>query len=78
VFKLAEDISRKTVLILVSLAVVISVLSTFLVVNAVYNFMPADFGSGNFVGAGKVTLYVPVEPLGGKVTINVINPNENK
>jgi flagellar basal body-associated protein FliL len=60
---LAEDISRKAVLILVILAVTISVLSTSFVISAVYNFNPETNTENsvpvNRVPTGRVTLTVP-------------------
>ena len=77
--KLTEDISKKAVLILVVIAVVISILRTTLVMNAVYHYAPgsvpveeeAQIGEPT----GRVTLTVPGAPeevsATGKVTLTV-------
>lgn len=80
--KLNEDISRKVVLILVVVAVIISMLSTTLVLNTIYNYVPqpiAQESSPIFVEpSAKVTLTIPSEPVqaNGKVVLEVINTKE--
>ena len=74
-----EDISKKAVLILVVIAVVVSMISTTLVLNAVYDYVPASLPVEEEVQrgepTGRVTLRVPGEPEGvsaaGRVTLIV-------
>ena len=75
-----DDISRKAVLMLVAVAVLASVLSTSLVINAVYNYVPSnDAGQQEAAQpAGRVTITVPAQPPSsqGKVVLEVLNPME--
>ncbi|MBR9699936.1 hypothetical protein GOV09_05755 [Candidatus Woesearchaeota archaeon] len=71
-----ENVSRKAVLVLVIIAVVVSIFSTTLVLNAVYDYQPPaqqDYGAP----LGRVVLSVPGDPSGtGKVVLSV--PEEEK
>ena len=60
---MSNDISRKSVMVLVLLAVVISVLSTFFVLNAVYTGTSTSAPvQGSTASAGTATLTVPPPP----------------
>ncbi len=76
---MTEEVSRKAVLILVIIAVVISILSTSLVLSAVYNYIPSPIVRNEEVGVGepggRVTLSVPPQPVAGKVTLEVVDRN---
>ncbi len=65
---MAEDISRKAVLVLVLVAVIVSLLSTTLVLKTVYRFAPPSQDQ-EAPSAGRVSLYVP--PPQGNVILTV-------
>ncbi|MBD3163712.1 hypothetical protein GF323_00765 [Candidatus Woesearchaeota archaeon] len=70
-----EEVSKKALLILVIIAVVISVLSTSLVMHAVYN-APAETGGGA-VPSGRAILTVPAQPAAsGRVSLKVAAADE--
>jgi len=64
-----DEISRKAVLVLVIVAVVISLLSTSLVLNTVYT-VPGEGGVVQPSG-GRVTLIVPDSPPASRVILEV-------
>jgi len=64
-----EEVSRKAIFVLVVLALVISVLSTSLVLSAVYN-VGGDAPS-SAPSAGRVSLTVAEPPPSGKVVFSV-------
>jgi hypothetical protein len=77
---MVEDISKKAVLILALLAVVVSVLSTTLMLNAI-NSNPSLGADARLQSQGTsspgavVSLYVPQGPQGGQVNLEVVNLN---
>jgi hypothetical protein len=73
---LTKDISKKTVLIMVIIAIIVSVVSTSIVLNAVYNYVPESGLQGAPVG--RATLTVPPQPPSGQVVFTVTNPKEEK
>jgi len=68
---MAEEISRKTVLVLVLVAVIVSLFSTTLVMKTVYRNTVAQEQAPP--STGKVSLTVP--PPEGKVQLTVIDEN---
>lgn len=78
---MTEDISRRTVLVLVVLTLVVSILSLFAVVGTIneqqnYSYVPTPDATNTNIGTGKVHLSIhqPMEPVSttGHVTLNVI------
>ena len=70
---MAEEISKKALLVLVIIAVVVSVFSTTLVMNAVYQ--ETAFPSGAPAGGARVSLNVPPRGSAGASLTVVENPN---
>jgi hypothetical protein len=70
---MAEEISKKALLVLVIIAVVVSVFSTTLVMNAVYQ--ETAFPSGLPGGGASATLTVP--PVGGAGASLTVPENPN-
>lgn len=74
---MTDDISKKAVMILVIVAMIISILSTTFVLNAVYNVDTPKSGTDTISQPiGKVSLTVPQQPTTGRVTLTVNNPDE--
>ena len=73
-----EEVSRKAVLVLVLVAVLVSIFSTVLVLNTVYNqAIQSDYAQVDYMEPnGKVSLTVPQQPLAGRVTLIVKNDQE--
>lgn len=74
---MSKDISRKSVMVLVLIAVVISILSTFFVLNAVYNTPTntepsAQEPKGTTISAGTASLTVPLQPPSAQATATII------
>ena len=70
---MAEDISKRAVLILVMIAVVISILSTTMVLNATYKYSPSGTQIEEHRNpAGRVMLTIPSEPMGTKGTVKLM------
>lgn len=75
--KVSEDISRKTILVLVVLTVLVSALGTMTVLDSVERAQEPVFmetpGSSNSV-QGKVTLTIaqPAPPVTGKVILELL------
>ena len=59
---MAKDISRKSVLVLVTVALVVSILSTFFVLNAVYTFEERAPQQDVIYTTGSLSLVVPEPP----------------
>lgn len=80
---MASDVSNKTVLILVVLAVVVSTLGTFTVVDAVNQHnsaVPADADDYGNSGSGKVNIQVAeserVPETTGRVLLDIETPED--
>jgi hypothetical protein len=72
-----DTVSRKAVLVLAVIAVMVSILSTTLVMNAVYHVNSNGLSSQNpqdIAPGGRVTLNVPQQPITGRVVFIVNNP----
>jgi hypothetical protein len=75
-----EDVSKKTIVVLVILTVLVSTLGTLTVLNSVDDKLATPGSSVNTVGEGtttqtgevKVQIVRPVKTT-GKVTVNVVN-----
>jgi len=74
----SEDVSKRAVLVLVVLAVVVSVLSTSLVLNAVYQYAPdsvSNLGGGDvFSESESIPSEAAPSQAVGLVEIKVVNP----
>jgi len=75
---MSDDLSRRAVLVLVVLAVAVSIISTSLVMNAIYTYVPADLSSqeSNLQPSARVALSVPQQPMVGTVVLEVANPED--
>jgi flagellar basal body-associated protein FliL len=73
-----DNISRKAVLVLVIIAVVVSILSTTLVMYSVYSYNPAVMTAPQNAPGARVNLYVPAEPASGTVQFTVVDPNDEE
>ena len=70
---MAKDISRKSVMILVSVALIVSILSTLFVLYSVGNYNPRVSVAQEevIVSTGTVTFNVPSRPPAGRATLEV-------
>ena len=73
---MSKDISRKSVMVLVTVALVVSVLSTLFVLNAVYTYNPGGQEQSIIVNSGKLSVMVPETPPQAVATITVPEVNE--
>ena len=71
---MAEEISRKALLVLVIIAVLVSVLSTTLVMNSVVQAESTGPASGG-LPSGQVSVTVPQAPPSGIVSVTVPESN---
>lgn len=70
---MAKDISRKSVMILVSVALVVSILSTLFVLQAVYTYQPSSSQSNEVVvNSGTVKFRVPQTPPTATMKLTVL------
>ncbi|MCF7799318.1 hypothetical protein K9M74_05440 [Candidatus Woesearchaeota archaeon] len=75
---MVEDISNRTILILVALTIIVSTLGTLTVMDSVgkYNAAAAaDSQEGSTTSVGKVSLYIPKSAPSGEVNL-FIPPSE--
>jgi len=71
---MAEDISNRTILILVALTIVVSTLGTLTVMDSVgkYNAVnTADSQEGSTTAVGRVSLYIAEPAPSGHVALNI-------
>jgi hypothetical protein len=75
---MTEDISNRTILILVALTIIVSTLGTLTVMDGVNRYNAAS-AADNFEdtpsATGKVSLYIAEPAPSGKVVLNIESPN---
>ncbi len=76
---MVEDISNRTILILVTLTIIVSTLGTLTVMDSVHKYNAASAAEnheGSSSGVGKISLYIPKPAPSGEVILKIPPQNE--